>query len=203
MGRFVNAYILAEDDPSLKIEFQTFIESLSFSMTANYRSHDTIGRAEPYRVYSASGPQTYNLTLNFLSSVSPTADTNENKRYIISQLAKLTSLTLPRKKGYFLLPPSVVFLVIGSFVNDRCIIKNVSTTFNASHPWHLETASTDTTVGVAGLPSQQIDPPVIDSLPIYASVSLSLEAVRKIPPHRDQVLKADNPFKHSTGFYDV
>jgi len=179
MGRFSTAFIVAKDDPTIRVEFQIFPDDLVISKSAEYNSYPVVGRSEPYRVYSHSNPQTYTFTLPFVESISVEDDPFPIvvPIFVGHTVAVLNSFTYPQYLGGLAKAPPLVYFVVGSYIMEQCIVRSVVVTHPRETFWG-------------------IDVPIIPGLPVelgaalspyYGLVSLQLEVVNNEAPGFEEV----------------
>jgi hypothetical protein len=157
------AYIIHADNPSERLEFQIFPEEISMNKAAEYASVPVVGRSEPVRSYSSSGPKTFSFELQFVASVEQGDD--GDTLYVLEKVAWLESLVYPEYENNLTFPPPVVFLMIGDAIQARCITTEVNPTY--SGPWDVYESEHGSTFNWIS--------------PMRATVSLTLEEVSLVP----------------------
>ena len=160
-----SAYILLEDSPSERLEFQVFPEELSETKAADWPSVPIIGRAEPYKVYASSGSRLFTFTLGFFASVDEADQGTEEG--VMSSVRFLRSLVYPDEIQGVVTPPPLCRLIVGDTINSRVITTNVIITYKG--PWGLAPQSGELT------------------LPHRAEATVSFEEVNTVPPTSSQV----------------
>jgi len=116
------------------IKFQYMPESIGENKSANWQYIDILGRSEPIRFYSSSGPRSINLCLTFHALSSRIDDVELKIRFLRSlvypdyQASKSTNTPFP---------PPVILLKIGEWLKMRSIVTNISV--NRSGPWEPDT----------------------------------------------------------------
>lgn len=137
-----------------KISFQIPPDTIREDKSANYSSHEIVGRFEPIRVYAGSSPTTITFNVSYIWLSQDNASSwNELK----INITKLRALTYPaigdvQSPGYYylenknlnvgalkqvgmLVPPPLVKFTFGDLYNNLdCIVKSVNLTFNS--PWN-------------------------------------------------------------------
>lgn len=152
--RFPTAYIVLEDDPRQRVEFQMFPQEIAETKAADWSNVAIIGRAEPYKVYASSGPRSFTFVLDFFASVEQGDDGDPSQ--VLRSLDFLRSLVYPQVTDDVVDTPPVCFLVIGSTINARVVATNYNITYQS--PWEIP-----------------------DFLPHRASCSITLEEVSLVP----------------------
>lgn len=157
--------------------FQLTPENIREDKSANYTSHDILGRFEPIRMYSGSSPTSISFTISYIW-LSNDATSFSSWNQLKANILKLKALTFPvnlaskgnvnskdlRKLGKIAPPPLVKFNYGDIFINVDCLVKSVSITYNS--PWNDDikpafAAGTD--MGALGFLSK------IFSLPTFGS----------------------------------
>lgn len=151
---FPLAFLLLEAEPANRLQFQVWPETIQTSKSARYNEYEIPGRSEPYQLYGSSSPRTFNLTLPFVASVSQEDDTNGEAEAVVSLLGHaestfvgtavnwLNSLVYPRTVPVespglsdLVYPPHTVFLVLGTYICARCVVRDVQTTHPNETTW--------------------------------------------------------------------
>lgn len=129
------------------IFFQIPPENIREDKSANFNSHDVLGRFEPIRMYAGSSPTSISFTVSYvwMSHDEGYIGTWKN---IKRNMLKLKALTFPtnasansklsaadiRKVGRILPPPIVKFTFGDIYQELDCIVKSVGITY--SSPWN-------------------------------------------------------------------
>lgn len=99
------------------IEFDCEPESFDESNSNNFDMQDIRGRSNPFQGYNNSGPRTISFTLPLHDDLC--------KLGILNTVNKLRALVYPGYEGDVLVPPVVLFR-IGDMFNCKCIVNDVS-----------------------------------------------------------------------------
>lgn len=188
-----SAGIFLASDPSIGVRFQLWPDSIEDSKSVNWTDIGVIGRSEPIQAYHSSSAQKFAFTLMFVASAdgSDGGTTDE----MIAKVDFLKSLTYPRKvkAGYTTHPPTV-WLVVGTLLNCRCVVSEVSATWTG--PWEIDgetvtASSTPDDIGgdllqLGNTPGFSREESII-GLPICARVSIVLQSARETPLDFEQV----------------
>lgn len=135
VATFRNAYIIHEDDPKQRLEWQIFPESISDNTPVEYTNTVIPGRSEPYRVYAHSGPRTLNFDLRFHVSVD--AYDLGLPEHVKARVDWLRSLAYPQVVRGVVTHPPVVRIIVGDLINSRCIATSANVTYEG--PWETDT----------------------------------------------------------------
>ena len=167
-GKLARAYIVVEDDPDERLEFQLWPQDLSNQKVAEYNDFPIVARSEPVRVYSHSGPSIFNFTLMYVSSISPADDpalTDEQKKILPAQAANfLHALTYPRYKNGIAEAPPVVILIVGDYISARCITRSVNIGHGELCPWDVDTMLPMMMLGQIVLEEVNLVPPSYETI---------------------------------------
>lgn len=164
---FKQAFLLVEEDPSNRLEFQCWPEELSIAKSAEYTSTDIVGRSEPVRVYSVSSPVVYNFTMVFVASVSTQEDAHTSKGLHVAKcLNWLHSMTYPRYESGIAEPPHTLWFIVAGYIHARVVLRSASASHPSLNPWLRSS---------------------FGYLPMYGACSVQLEEVNTYPPGYENI----------------
>lgn len=175
--------IVLEEDTNQRLFFQMMPEAISESRKANWVDIPIIGRSEPIRAYANSEARKFSLTLQFFVSVDQ-ADEGQMIR-LRNKIDFLRSLVLPDEVNNIVIPPPVVFFIIGNQIYSRCIVNSVDIVHK--DPWlprleDFQPQNNTILSNDSGATSErQYVPNTIDG-PMGYEVKLQLEEVNKELP---------------------
>lgn len=88
---------------------------------ANWNEQTSIGRSEPYQIYSGGSAITYGFSVAFVAQTDPRED-------VINPCRWLQALQYPNYQGKFA-PPPLCNMFVGNFFKARGIMKSVGVTW--------------------------------------------------------------------------
>jgi len=113
----------------LRIPFQYIDKIPDWQKEANYNEvGEIMGRFAPINVYSNSGPQPFEIVLNYVAESRNTSATNSSVwslEYIEELIIKIKSLVFPIQEGGFSPPPKVICNIGNHYFDLPLIIRSV------------------------------------------------------------------------------
>ncbi len=110
-------------------------EEWTDEVSANYATHDVIGRSEQYYIYQNTGNRELPLNITFHAQGGRGGDYESSiRREVREKVDWCRALAYPVYVERRMLPPPVIFVYLGrlydSFDILRCIVQSVSVTYN-------------------------------------------------------------------------
>lgn len=162
--KWPSAHLVIDGGDRERLEWQVWPEEINESKSVDWSNVAIIGRAEPYLVYSSSGPRIFTFTLGFMSSVDGT-DTGEADE-VRKSMAFIESLAYPDVSHGIVVPPPTCILVIGKLLDTRVVLTNYN--FRWLGPWELSDA-------------------FVPDLPMRAEATITLQEILRLPPTSSEV----------------
>lgn len=165
-GTLPNSYLRYGSGNNItKIRFQHMPKDLSEQKSVNWTTTDIIGRSEPRRQYSNSGPRSLNLNLDFHASIKQ--GDNGTAKDLDTKIRNLRSLAYPRYGVGPIRNPHAVRLKLGDWLMMRAVVTDINVSYPG--PFEVETLR-----------------------PMFAQVALSLEEWNHIPYSNVEIIAGED-----------